>query len=267
MAKRISVGKRLAKDMVGRQGSSEAGRGGVESIFRFFGISDTEMAEQGYLLAVISSLEYEEARKIAREIVKRKKAVRADIVPRVSSVLWNGNGVEETEESFVLVMTNEDLFADMVKVVKRVRGKKIPEIIALPILRDGSVDIEEKAEGTEIEIALGSVKTKAWFNGSDTAARVLETLPMTSSVNVWGEEIYFSVPLKKELENGKNAVNLGDIAYWPPAKAVCIFLGHTPISNNGVIKPLTPVDVIGKVKNPELLLGQMWKGQQISLRS
>ena len=266
MAKRVSVGKRLAHDMAGRLGSSEAGRGGVESLFKFFGITDSEMVKHGFLLTVISTLEYEEAQKIAREVVKRKKAMRADIMPRVSSVLWNGEEVEETEESFVLVMTKEDLFADLVKVVKRVCGKNIPEIVALPILRDGSGDVGEKVEGTELEVTLGEVKSKAWLYESDTAARVLEALPMTSSVNVWGDEIYFSVPITKELENGKSAVNLGDIAYWPPAKAVCIFLGQTPISNNGIIKPLTPVEVIGKVENPEALLKQVRQGQIINLK-
>lgn len=269
MPKRISVGDRLAEDIiVAQKYDSEGQRGGIESVFRFFGINSLEMIDQGQgcLLIVISSLGYEEARRIARELVIRKMALRADIVPKVSSILWSEDEVDEMEDSFVLVLTREELFPNVVEVVKQIQGVDIPKMIALPVLSDNSAYAGDDKGVYEIEITLGEITTRAWLDTSDTAHKILEAAPITSIINIWGKEIYFSVPLKKDLENGTDTVCFGDIAYWPPAKAVCIYLGETPISHYGRIKPLTPVEVIGRVENPELLLKRAQQGQIICMK-
>ena len=87
-----------------------------------------------------------------------------------------------------------------------------------------------------------------------TTDMIWESLPFESEVNTWGDEIYFSIPVKTELENPQDVVQIGDIGYRPPGKAFCIFFGMTPVSEPGKIKPASPVNVFGKVtKNIELL--------------
>ncbi len=67
-------------------------------------------------------------------------------------------------------------------------------------------------------------------------------------VNVWGEELYTDeTPIKVDLENSKSLVDLMDVAYWPPGKAICLFFGPTPIGKKGEIKPYSEVNVIGKI--------------------
>ncbi len=38
----------------------------------------------------------------------------------------------------------------------------------------------------------------------------------------------------------------GDVAYWIPGKAICLFFGKTPISDDK-IRPASAVNVIGRI--------------------
>ena len=59
-------------------------------------------------------------------------------------------------------------------------------------------------------------------------------------------------------------VNLNDVAYWPSGKAICLFFGPTPIGKKGEIKPYSPVNVIGKIINPDKnILSKMNEGTKI----
>ena len=42
-----------------------------------------------------------------------------------------------------------------------------------------------------------------------------------------------------------------DVAYWPPGKAICLFFGPTPIGKKDEIRPYSPVNVIGKIKDED----------------
>ncbi|MCZ7393110.1 MAG: cyclophilin-like fold protein, partial [Candidatus Methanoperedens sp.] len=72
-------------------------------------------------------------------------------------------------------------------------------------------------------------------------------LPFESTAHRWGEEIYFDIPLDLKLENGKEVLDVGDIAYWPPGKNMCIFFGPTPSSKGGEVRAYSAVSVFGKV--------------------
>ena len=118
----------------------------------------------------------------------------------------------------------------------------------------------------QIKITVGEIEVEAWLNETDTATRLLEILPLTSTVNLWGDEIYFSIPLETGLENAREIVSIGDIAYWPPGKAMCIFLGLTPVSTGKEIKPASPVNVIGVIEGVKKLLGRVKQGEKVIVR-
>ena len=48
-------------------------------------------------------------------------------------------------------------------------------------------------------------------------------------------------------EESQAAVELGDLAYWPPGSAFCMFFGQTPMSTPDEIRPASPVGVIGRM--------------------
>lgn len=85
------------------------------------------------------------------------------------------------------------------------------------------------------------------LNESSTADAVWLALPFETYVNVWGEEIYFEIPVDMRLENGRKLMEVGEVAYWPEGKALCFFFGRTPISTGPEPVAISPVTPVGKV--------------------
>jgi hypothetical protein len=92
-------------------------------------------------------------------------------------------------------------------------------------------------------IEAGKVRMEAELNTTRTAQAVYAALPFEGKACLWGDEIYFEIPLDLPPENPQGEAPSGAIAYWPPGKALCIFFGQTPYS---------PVNIVGKLRgNPE----------------
>ena len=101
--------------------------------------------------------------------------------------------------------------------------------------------------GRAIVITAGQVSAEAQLNESKTASAIWGALPITARVSTWGDEIYFGIPVKAESEDPREVVEPGDLAYWPPGSAFCIFYGPTPASRGDEIRPASPVNVFGRV--------------------
>ncbi len=100
----------------------------------------------------------------------------------------------------------------------------------------------------KIRILIDDLKVEAELNDSKTAQLIWEALPIEAKANLWGEEIYFSIPVKTGLEKGaKEVVSAGDLGYWPTGHAFCIFFGPTPASRGDEIRAASAVNLIGKV--------------------
>ncbi len=106
-----------------------------------------------------------------------------------------------------------------------------------------------------IRIKAGEIELKGTLNDSPTAELIWAKLPIESSGNLWGDEIYFSIPVLSELdEASQDKVNIGDLAYWPLGKAFCIFFGPTPLTTEGEIIPAGKVTIVGQITdNPKKL--------------
>ncbi|RKY88049.1 hypothetical protein DRQ09_03470 [candidate division KSB1 bacterium] len=115
----------------------------------------------------------------------------------------------------------------------------------------------------EIQIKIKNIIVDAQLNETKTAEAIWQKLPIKSTVKTWGEEIYFSIPVKEELENPVEVVKLGDLGYWPPGEAFCIFFGKTPVSTNSEIKPASAVTIVGKIKGPLDLFKNIFDGEEI----
>ena len=100
----------------------------------------------------------------------------------------------------------------------------------------------------KIKITVESLCLEAELRDTPTAKKILEILPIEGRVNVWGEEIYFDIPLKTELEtDAKEKVEVGDLGYWPAGPAFCIFFGPTPLSTDDRPRAYSPVNIFGHV--------------------
>jgi len=108
----------------------------------------------------------------------------------------------------------------------------------------------------KIRILVSDLKVEAELNESKTAQMIWEALPIEAKANLWGEEIYFSIPVKTGQEKGaREVVSMGELGYWPPGHAFCIFFGPTPASRGNEIRAASAVNIIGKVfGDPKLFL-------------
>lgn len=117
----------------------------------------------------------------------------------------------------------------------------------------------------EMKITAGDVEMLAEMNDSKTADAIWNALPIEAQGNTWGDEIYFGIPVSAGEENGKEVVELGDIAYWPPGSAFCIFFGPTPASTGDEIRPASAVNVVGRLKGDPKAFKAVRSGETVIL--
>ena len=116
----------------------------------------------------------------------------------------------------------------------------------------------------QIQISTGNLTLTATLNDLETANQLWESLPITGRVQIWGDEIYFSIPVNVEEElDSQETVRAGAVAYWPPGSALCLFWGPTPVSAPGEIRPASAVNVVGIIGNDPTLLAQVPAGSEI----
>lgn len=118
---------------------------------------------------------------------------------------------------------------------------------------------------TQIKIEFENISIDAVLNDSETANKIKKILPISNSVNTWGDEIYFSIGVNDDENDSKEVVELGDLGYWPPGNAFCLFFGLTPASEGDKIMPASPVNVIGKILGDLEILKSIKSGDEVSI--
>jgi len=116
-----------------------------------------------------------------------------------------------------------------------------------------------------IRITAGAVKADAVLDDSHTAQAVWDALPLSIPGDTWGDEIYFGIPVKAKPERPQETVELGDLGYWPPGSAFCIFFGRTPASRGQEIRPASPVNVFGRVLGDPTVFKKVSAGTPIRI--
>jgi hypothetical protein len=104
-----------------------------------------------------------------------------------------------------------------------------------------------------IRISAGAVRQDATLNDTETARRIWDALPFEVAGTRWGDEIYFAIPVRAGTERGQEVVEAGDLGYWEPGSAFCIFYGRTPVSRGDEIRPYSPVTVFGHIRGDATL--------------
>ena len=116
----------------------------------------------------------------------------------------------------------------------------------------------------KIKITAGTVEAEAELLTTSTADAIWESLPLESTCNLWGDEIYFTISLSHDLEpDARETVDKGDLGFWPQGPAFCIFFGPTPISSGSEIKPASAVNVFGRVVGDSTVFKQVASGSPV----
>jgi uncharacterized protein len=110
---------------------------------------------------------------------------------------------------------------------------------------------------TAIRIAVGKITVNAELAGTALAKAIAAKLPIETRPNEWGDEFYFGIPVRSELdETATQKVKVGDIGFWPPGNAMAIFFGPTPMSSGAEPVPASAVCLIGRITGDATLLRQ-----------
>ncbi len=110
----------------------------------------------------------------------------------------------------------------------------------------------------EIEImGKGKALAKLDERNPKTREAFFDALPIEGIANLWGEEVYFDVPLQMDNENPSPTAVAGDVCYWSPGPAFCIFFGKT--------QPYSSVNHIGKITQGLEIFKHISSGDRIVL--
>ncbi len=117
-----------------------------------------------------------------------------------------------------------------------------------------------------IVVVAGSLRVEGFLSDSPTAQALAAALPLAGQAHRWGEEIYFPVEVASDLDDtARTVVNVGDLGYWPPGQAFCIFFGPTPMSVPGEIRPASAVNLVGRLRGDPACLTAVREGDPIRI--
>ncbi len=116
----------------------------------------------------------------------------------------------------------------------------------------------------QIIFKIGSSSIAATLRKTPTAENIAQLLPIESTAQTWGEEVYFATPVESELEEDARAVvEAGEIAFWVEGQCIAIGFGATPISRGSEIRLAARTniwaDAIDDVRN----LGEVQPGDPV----
>ena len=96
-----------------------------------------------------------------------------------------------------------------------------------------------------IRLRVGDLEFEAQLNESETAQAIYDALPIEGMGSRWGEEFYFRIDVQQsESDDARSEMAVGELAYWPPGTAFCIFFGPTPASFGDEPRAASPVNPI-----------------------
>jgi hypothetical protein len=120
---------------------------------------------------------------------------------------------------------------------------------------------------TDIVIIAADQRLEGFLTDTPAAKALAAALPITGEAQLWGEEIYFPVPhvVAALDDTATPVVHVGDLGYWPPGKAFCIFFGLTPASVPGEIRPASAVNLVGRINGDPCCLKLVPEGATVRI--
>lgn len=106
----------------------------------------------------------------------------------------------------------------------------------------------------------------AALEDTPTARALIAALPVTSSASTWGEEVFFELPVKANLEaNARQVVEPGTVCFWPDGNALALPFGRTPISEDARPKLVSRCNVLGRIDGDARALASVRAGDPITV--
>jgi len=117
-----------------------------------------------------------------------------------------------------------------------------------------------------IRIAWPAGSVIADLNPGPTADQLFAALPCSSTVNTWGEEVYFTLPIRAALEPGaQQVVEPGTVCFWVDGSALALPWGRTPASRGNECRLVSPCSVLGRIRGDASVLRTAKDGDTIRI--
>ncbi len=117
-----------------------------------------------------------------------------------------------------------------------------------------------------IRMTIGPVALEADLFDTPTAEAVWKALPFASRANTWGEEVYFSTPVKVKLEaDARDVVAPGELAFWVEGDSIAIGFGRTPASRGDEIRLAARTNIWGRVRGDVKRLEPVSPGDSVKV--
>lgn len=116
----------------------------------------------------------------------------------------------------------------------------------------------------KIRISWPKGAVTAVLRDTPTTRHLVAALPLESSANTWGDEVYFSVPVKAKLEpDARQVVDPGTVCLWVQGSALALPFGPTPVSEGDECRLVTAVNILGKIEGEASVLGTVRSGDPV----
>ncbi len=117
-----------------------------------------------------------------------------------------------------------------------------------------------------VKITVGGVALTAELFDTPTAEAIWRALPIASTANTWGDEVYFATPLDVALEaDAKDVVEAGELAFWVEGRSIAIGYGPTPISHGDEIRLAARTNIWGRARDDVARLKAARGGDRVTV--
>lgn len=104
----------------------------------------------------------------------------------------------------------------------------------------------------------------ATLRPTPTAEALRAALPIRSTANTWGQEVYFRTPVSRPVEpDAQQVVDPGTVAFWTDGDSLALPFGPTPISRGDECRLAGPCNLLGSLDTDPAALATVRDGDPI----
>jgi hypothetical protein len=118
----------------------------------------------------------------------------------------------------------------------------------------------------KLRISAGGVRLDVALKETPTARAVFEAAPFEARASTWGEEVYFTTPVRAKLEpDAQQVVEPGTVCFWTEGDALALPYGRTPLSSDSRPKLANRCNVLGRIEGNARELAKIRSGEKITV--
>jgi hypothetical protein len=118
----------------------------------------------------------------------------------------------------------------------------------------------------KLRISTAGASFEVVLRETPTAKAIVDAAPFEARAQTWGEEVYFSTPVRAKLEaDAKQIVEPGTVCFWTEGDALALPYGRTPLSSDSRPKLASRCNVVGKIEGDVRALARVKAGEKITV--